>query len=671
MPAVAASEVLSEIARQAADALHAAAARVFVADADHAQLRLAASYGEVAGDDTGEQLARRAIAHGAPCESADGGRFERGADRLTAGGAAPIGSSGALWVCAPSPRQFDDRDLAELSRMATIAAAALPTAMTGVSVSAVVGALAALLDLRDGYATPDAQQMVRLTREIGQRVGMDRPECSALELAARLHDIGKIGVPDRILHKAGRLEPHERIVVQRHPVWGAEALARVRGLEHVAEVVRSHHERWDGAGYPAGLAGEDIPLASRVIAPCDVYRAMTSERPYRRPLPPPRALAAIQAASGTSFDPQVVSALLGVLAADGLTPEPQGGEQRPQARASVGGYGARLASAMQRLDMLPALAEARDRLLGLLASERPLASAIVTVVESDLALVVALLRAANHSSTPSKRIGSVPAAVAALRPEGVEILASRIAVTDVFEHPSGWGMPLERVRLHAVAVQRAADRIVLALGWDDRDELLVAALLHDIGKLALARAADTYPDGVHGDARTPDERVRAERHALGADHAAISGVVLRRWRLPERIAVAVEDHHSPAADGWAAVVGLADLLVHHHEGHPIDRRRLTELAATLGLENDTLRSLTYDLRIETSAQPRQVEPCPLTPKELEVMRLLAKGLQYKAIADELGTKPSTVRSHMFHAYHRIGVGDRAQAVLHCTERGWL
>jgi HD-GYP domain-containing protein (c-di-GMP phosphodiesterase class II) len=138
---------------------------------------------------------------------------------------------------------------------------------------------------------------------------MDPGEVTLLDCAARLHDVGKLAVPDAILQKPGPLDEDEWKVMRKHPDMGAEMVARVPGLEELAELVRAHHERWDGSGYPQGLAGERIPLASRVISACDAFEAMLSNRPYRAPLTADEALAELTAGSGSQFDPAVVAAI--------------------------------------------------------------------------------------------------------------------------------------------------------------------------------------------------------------------------------------------------------------------------------------------------------------------------------------------------------------------------
>lgn len=663
--------------RHAIAVLDVTAAAIFVAEAAGEPPRLVAAQGAPVVERAAQTgLAQRAMQHDDACQCED----------ADVAAAAPLraaeGTVGALWVGAPDGgrRRLVEDELLVLTGLAAIAAAAVERTVspspawmaTGVGIEA----MAALLNLRDGYAAADAEEMVRLAEDLARRLAMPSEQLPELTIAAQLHDIGKIAVPDRILHKREALDADERLVMQRHAVWGAETLARTPGLERVAEIVRSHHERWDGAGYPSGVAGEDIPLASRIIGACEAFRAMTSERPYRRSVERGQALSLIAAAAGSHFDPAVAGALVSLLGEQGVTPTalarseqpvPSTGDQRAAA-----GYGRQMAAAFERLDVLPALTESRDRLLALLATERPSVAAIVATVESDIALVIAVLRLANQHTRGRDRIATIPDAVETLTPEGVEMLASRIAVVDFFEQAPGWSAPPEQIRLHAVAVQRAADRIAQEANWRERDELLVAALLHDVGKLVLAHAAVGYPDKVHELARTPDERVRAERHALGLDHTDVGGVLLRRWRLPESIAQAVEHHHDDdAKHPAAAVIRLADMLAHHLHGDPVDRERLLPLAEAVGLSAQQLRSLMYELPAGSATERRMIEPCPLTPKEQDVIRLLASGLVYKEIGAEIGLSTSTVRTHLHNAYKRLGVTDRAQAVLKCAERGWL
>jgi HD domain len=172
-----------------------------------------------------------------------------------------------------------------------------------------------MLEADDAYTGGEhTQGVVTLALRVGLALGMGAEEQRTLEFAALLHDIGKLRVPPEILHKPGPLTPAEWEVMKRHPIDGQRMLDRVGGSLAVAGIpVRGHHERWDGGGYPDGLAGADIPLAARIICACDAYNAMTTNRPYRPAMPPASARAELRRCSGQQFDPAVVEALLTVV----------------------------------------------------------------------------------------------------------------------------------------------------------------------------------------------------------------------------------------------------------------------------------------------------------------------------------------------------------------------
>lgn len=170
-----------------------------------------------------------------------------------------------------------------------------------------VTALAESLEKKDTYTGGHVRRVVGYSMLLGAELGLSREELKDLWLAATLHDIGKIGVPDHILGKPAPLDREELAVMQRHTVFGAEIVSHLAN-PRILLGVRSHHERIDGRGYPDGLAGEQIPLVPRIIAVADTYDAMTTSRPYRQGLPPGRAVEEILAGAGTQFCPRVVGA---------------------------------------------------------------------------------------------------------------------------------------------------------------------------------------------------------------------------------------------------------------------------------------------------------------------------------------------------------------------------
>jgi cyclic di-GMP phosphodiesterase len=174
-----------------------------------------------------------------------------------------------------------------------------------------VRALATALELRDDETGAHAARVAGLAMQLTQRVAPDLAADPELEYAFLLHDIGKIGVPDGIVLKQGPLDPRETELMRNHVRLGEQIIAQVPFLNGlVRDIITSHHERWDGSGYPRGLRGEAIPLVARIFAVVDAYDAMTNDRPYRSAMPVHQALAEIEAVSGTQLDPSIVREFL-------------------------------------------------------------------------------------------------------------------------------------------------------------------------------------------------------------------------------------------------------------------------------------------------------------------------------------------------------------------------
>jgi HD-GYP domain-containing protein (c-di-GMP phosphodiesterase class II) len=173
-----------------------------------------------------------------------------------------------------------------------------------------VEALAETIEKKDHYTGGHTQRVVRYSMCIAKCLDLPPEQMERIRLGGLLHDIGKIGIEDRILKKQSFLEPDERAIMQQHPALGYDIMSRVDGLRDVIGGMRYHHERWDGGGYPKGLKGEEIPLIARIIAVADAYDAMVSTRPYRKGLPPEQAVAEISRCSGSQFDPGIAEAFI-------------------------------------------------------------------------------------------------------------------------------------------------------------------------------------------------------------------------------------------------------------------------------------------------------------------------------------------------------------------------
>jgi len=189
-----------------------------------------------------------------------------------------------------------------------------------------IGALVAAVEAKDRYIRGHSERVARITRAIGDQMNLPYETMKVGHLAALLHDIGKIGISESILHKEGTLTEAEKAVVREHAGRGADILRNIHDMADVARVVRHHHEYYNGEGYPDGVSGRDIPVASRIIGVADAYDAMTSDRPYRARLSQETCLSEIVRCSGTQFDSEVVEALLACIRKSrlsGITRTPQ------------------------------------------------------------------------------------------------------------------------------------------------------------------------------------------------------------------------------------------------------------------------------------------------------------------------------------------------------------
>jgi HD-GYP domain-containing protein (c-di-GMP phosphodiesterase class II) len=176
--------------------------------------------------------------------------------------------------------------------------------------SSVICAFNQLLDLKDLNTGVHSTRLAEWGMRVGQELGLEEAELQNLEVAALLHDIGKVGIPDSILRKPERLDPEEYALMKKHSEYGWAVLRMLPGFERAALDILHHHESFDGKGYPAGLTGAEIPVVSRIVCVIDAFDAMVSSRPYRKGLACQEAVRRLNEASGTQFDPVVVQSFL-------------------------------------------------------------------------------------------------------------------------------------------------------------------------------------------------------------------------------------------------------------------------------------------------------------------------------------------------------------------------
>ena len=341
--------------------------------------------------------------------------------------------------------------------------------------------------------------------------------------------------------------------------------------------------------------------------------------------------------------------------------------------AAAAAYGSGLAASLAQLEQPPVLAESRVRLAAALGKPHGALADAAQVVETDIGLALAVVARANRlPGRPRAGIASVPEAVEALGVRAVGQLAASLPVLRGAPAASDRvGAAIVRLTPHSIATRTAADMVASRIGASGRDTLRLAALLHDVGKAALAAASPTYLDRALDPSATPGDRAGRERRALGVDHAGLGGIALGRLGLPRRLGEVVERHHADDADGAAAVVRLADMLAHEARGDAVDPTVLTAAGDALGIATADVRAMAYELARVGGPRGVGSEPSPLTPMQQKVLLGLRRGQTYKQIAVDLQVSESTVRSHLHKTYARLGVVDRAQAVLLAEDRGWV
>jgi putative nucleotidyltransferase with HDIG domain len=224
---------------------------------------------------------------------------------------------GLIEIYDSRPRDFSsaERHLAELaaSQIAALLAAFEHEERAQRLYRETLASLSNALEAKDAVTSEHTEEVVRLAVALAAELGLELEAVRTVELGAVLHDIGKVRVPEAILNKPGPLDEAEWAVMRTHPEVGEQIVRPIQSLQAILPIVRHHHERWDGTGYPDGLAGRAIPVGARIVAVCDAYRAMTEDRPYREALGPDEARRELEQGAGTQFDPDCVAAFLRAL----------------------------------------------------------------------------------------------------------------------------------------------------------------------------------------------------------------------------------------------------------------------------------------------------------------------------------------------------------------------
>ena len=266
------------------------------------------------------EFTRRVHSENAPLVENDGKKLPDGSGLVNLS-ALPVAAkgknSGVLLLANKRSGDFNEQDTRLLLSIGQHAGIALENVRLhhelNEAYASTIAVLADAIEAKDAYTRGHCESVMRLAVEVGRRLQLKGEKLDEVRYSALLHDIGKIGVPDGILLKPGKLMDEEFMIIQKHPAIGRDLVARVPTLMRLTDAILHHHEKWDGSGYPEGLAGEGIPLAARIVGAVDAFDAMTTPRPYRDPVTHQEAIIEMQRCSGTQFDPQIVNLIEQIL----------------------------------------------------------------------------------------------------------------------------------------------------------------------------------------------------------------------------------------------------------------------------------------------------------------------------------------------------------------------
>jgi putative nucleotidyltransferase with HDIG domain len=389
----------------------------------------------------------------------------------------------------------------------------------------VVRAIADALEAKDEYVYGHARRVTGYATAIARRMNLDAEAIEQLSFAASLHDIGKIGTPESLLMKPAAFTGEERAIVELHSERGARILGGVPEMSDVAEAIRYHHEHYNGSGYPEGLHGEQIPLASRIIAVADAYDAMTSPRPFRRASEHDTAVEQLIRGAGRQFDPDVVRAFIGV-------------ESLTLIRHSIA-EGDFRASGSQPVSV------SSLNLHGLIGE-----------VEKDPLLAACVLREEHNQDAQLSEVIDLQAVCAHLGEERLRAVIRESGALAVKSHH------LDPLREHSICCAKVARLLAEHTGIIEPQTAYALGLLHDIGEIHLRTL---FPEEM-GNIIWLDEmeRIEKEMAMFGVDHAQVGQWILESCGIARTLSAAVQSHHdalrvnAPAA----LLLHVANVIAH-------------------------------------------------------------------------------------------------------------
>lgn len=431
-------------------------------------------------------------------------------------------------------------------------------------------ALIEILEAKDQHSIGYARGVRRLAGHIAQQMDLPAPQRGKLQVAALLHDIGRVGLRDDVCHKTSALTPEEQAHVRQHVELGVRILGHLFTDAELLAMVRHHHERYDGAGYPEGLAATQIPVGARILTVADAFVAMTQDRPHRPAVSAEQAVAEVRKLSGKQFCPEVVEALVSCLGqADPETAGSSHPADAPTDRAAAVGDtaaapGAALGNAtadppepeevsqatlsrcVRAVGELKALPNVVNEVMAMTADEDFRLEALVEKIQCDQALSTKVLGLANSAMYTSRmKVESIDRAVVKVGIDGIRHLVLGIGLIDQWSEPSGGEQFHTDFWRHSMGTALLATRIATSAGAEDEQAAFTAGLLHDIGQLILMEALEDQYTVIVQQARASHTHLpKLEWKYLKTDHGELMQSVGHDWRLPDLIVDTISRHHA-------------------------------------------------------------------------------------------------------------------------------
>jgi putative nucleotidyltransferase with HDIG domain len=535
---------------------------------------------------------------------------------------------GVVAITSPGSSEQGPIDEPKVTLAAALLGSALQQIVTetqnDMRLTSLTHALSAALDARDPKTSGHSNRVAMYAMAIVNEMDCDGVEWSSREMrnrirvAALLHDIGKVGIPDSILLKDDSLTDEEYDCIKTHPVVGAEILTACYGLKAVVPGVLYHHEHFDGTGYPFGLSGEKIPLMARVIAVADAFDAITSDRPFRKASSHDEGIEILTGEYFKFYDRAVIEALVrahekGTLRFVKLPLEAKATDASSYDNVDKI-YGRTLKS-------IPSLPHVLNTVNTLLDDPATSLQQIGKVLATDEGLASRVLRLVNSAYYGLPRmVSTIPLAMTILGAKAIRSHVINIAYSDLMCNLAGKSEEYGLLWRHALTTGSWARIIASRAGDVDPEEAFTAGLIHDIGQaLSLRFRPDSYGKIVAEAYKSGNPLVGVEKEVVGFDHTQIGAWAASRWKLPQPLVNAIAWHHDPgqvdrdADDTYrlVRVIHLADIAARAtHTPLPFTRFLLVEISPLV------LRELGSEYLIKLESMQDQVKEIEMELEEM-------------------------------------------------------